>query len=173
VAERGQDRLTLDAGVQPTTIVQSTVVLAAVLDVEPRGGYGVYVGVDRGARPERSGARGHARGSSPTVGGPLVPPLGAFALVARTPQISAAIVSAPPSGRDSKAAVRDHMEQPLQWPCGLLTGVGSASSILPGGGNMAATMVASSPASPMGLRVVAGSVDRRPTHFALRLERPG
>jgi hypothetical protein len=148
-------------------------VLAAALDVEPRGGYGVSVGVDRGARPELSAARGHARGSSLTVGGPLAPRLGAFALVARTPQVSAAIVSASPSGNDSKAAVRDHTEQPLQWPCGLLAEVGFASSIVPGGGNMAAAMVASFPAISTGWRVVAGSVIRRPTHLTLRLERPG
>jgi hypothetical protein len=175
--EEGQIRVeegqTLDAGDQATTIVQSTVVLAAALDVEPRGGYGMYVGVDRGARPELSAARGYARGSSLTVGGPLAPPLGAFAPVARTPQVSAAIVSASPSGHDSKAAVRDHTEEPLQWPRGLLTEVGSASSIVPGGGNVAAAIVASLPASSTGWRAVAGSVVRRPTLFTLRLERPG
>jgi hypothetical protein len=171
-AERGQEGQTLDAGVQATTIVRSTAVLAAALDVEPRGGYGVYVGVDRG-RPERSAVRGYARGSSLTVGGPLAPPLGAFAPVARTPQVSVAIVPASPSGHDSKAAVRDHTEPPLQWPCGLLAEVGSASSIVPGGGNMAAAIVASLPAIPTGWRVVAGSVIKRPTQFTLRPERPG
>jgi hypothetical protein len=171
-AEPGEEGQTLDAGVQATTIVRSTAVLAAALDVEPRGGYGVYVGVDRG-RPERSAVRGYARGSSLTVGGPLAPPLGAFAPVARTPQVSVAIVPASPSGHDSKAAVRDHTEPPLQWPCGLLMEVGSAGSIVPGGGNMAAAIVASLPAIPTGWRLVAGSVIKRPTHFTLRPERPG
>ena len=128
-----------------------------------------------------------AQGGEETAGGPLAPPLGAFAPVARTPQVSAAIVSAPPSGHDGKAAVsappsghdgkaavRDHAEQLLQWPRGLLTEVGSASSIVPGGGGgMAAAIAAFLPAVLTGWRVVAGSVVRRPTHFAPRLDRPG
>jgi hypothetical protein len=135
--------------------------------------YVAYVSVDRGARPMLSRARGLAPRLSLTAGGPPAPPLGAFAPVARTPQVSAAIVSAPRSGHDGKAAVRDHTEQPLQWPCGLPE-VGSASSIVPvGGGGMAAAIAALFPAVLTGWRVVAGSVVRRPTHFALRLERPG
>jgi hypothetical protein len=163
-AQRVEEEQTPGAAIQATTIVHRSVV-----DVEPRRGYGV----DRGARPKLSSARGFAPGLSLTAGGPPAPPLGAFAPVARTPQVSAAIVSAPPSGHDSKAAVRDHTEQPLQWPCGLLAEVGFASSIVPGGGNMAAAMVASLPAISTGWRVVAGSVIRRPAHFTLRLERPG
>jgi hypothetical protein len=173
-AERGDEEgQALDAGIQATAIVQSTAALAAKINVEPRGPYGMYVRVDRGARPELFAARGLAPGSSPRASGPRAPSLGAFALVARTPQVSAAIVSASPSGHDSKAAVRDHTERPLRWPRGLFTEVGSASAIVPGGGNVAATIVASLPAVSTGLRVVAGSVVRRPTHFTLRLERPG
>ena len=82
-------------------------------------------------------------------------------------------MSAPPSGHDSKAVVRDHAEQPLQWPRGLLTEVGAASSIVPGGGGMAAAIAAFLPAVLTGWRVAAGSVVRRPTHFSLRLDRPG
>ena len=120
-----------------------------------------------------SSARGFAPGLSLTAGGPPAPPLGAFAPVARTPQVSAAIVSAPPSGHDSKAAVRDYAEQLLQWPRGLHAEVGSASSIVPGGGDMAVAIAAFLPAVLTGWRVVAGSVVMRPTHFALRPDRPG
>jgi len=134
---------------------------------------GVYVSVDRSAWPMFSGVRGFASGLSLTAGGPPAPPLGAVAPVACTPQVSAAIVSAPPSGHDSKAAVRDHAEQPLQWPCGLLPEVGSASSIVPVGGGMAAAIAALPPAVLTSWRIVAGSVVRRPTHLARRLERPG
>ena len=163
-AQRVEEGQTPGAAIQATTIVHRSVV-----DVEPRRGYGV----DRGARPKLSSARGFAPGLSLTAGGPPAPPLGAFAPVARTPQVSAAIVSAPPSGHDSKAAVRDHAEQLLQWPRGLHAEVGSASSIVPGGGDMAVAIAAFLPAVLTGWRVVAGSVVRRPTHFALRPDRPG
>ncbi len=147
-----------------------------VVDGTADRAYGAYVGVDRGSWPMLSRARGLAPGLSLTAGGPPAPPLGAFAPVARTPQtpqVSAATVSAPPSGHDSKAAVRDHTEQPLEWPCGLPE-VGSASSIMPvGGGTAAAAFAALFPAVLTGWRVVAGPVVRRPAHFALRLERPG
>jgi hypothetical protein len=177
-AHRGGDGQTPGAAIQATTIVQPSLVLAAELGLEPRRAYGVYVGVDRRAWPKLSGARGFGPGSLPTAGGPLAPPLGVFAPVAGTPQVSAAIVSAPPSGHDSKAAVREHAEQLLQWPRGLLMEVGLARSIVPGaggggGGGMAATIAAFLPAVPTGWRVVAVSVVRRPTHIALRLERPG
>jgi hypothetical protein len=166
-AQRGEGP---GAAMQVTTIVHRSVV-----DVEPRRGYGVYVGVDRGARPKLSGARGFAPSLSLTAGGTPAPPLGACAPVACTPQVSAAIVSAPPSGHDSKAVVRDHAEQLLQWPRGLLAEVRSGSSIVPGGGGggMAVAIAASRPAVLTGWRVVAGSVVRRPTHFALRRDRPG
>jgi hypothetical protein len=80
--------------------------------------------------------------------------------------LDAAIVPASPSGRDSKAAVRDHMEPPLQRPC-------TAGSIEPEGGDMAATIVASLGAFSTFWRVVAGSVIRRPTHVTLAPKRPG
>jgi hypothetical protein len=107
------------------------------------------------------------------VGGPPAPSLGAVAPVAGTPQVSAAIVSAPPSGHDSKAVVRVHAEPLLQWPRGLHPEVRSASSIVPGGGGMAVANAAVLPAVLTGWRVLAGSVVRRPTHFAQRLDRPG
>jgi len=157
------------AAMQVTTIVHRSVV-----DVEPRRGSRVY-GVDRGARPELSGARGFAPSLSLTAGGHPALPLGACAPVACTPQVSAAIVSAPPSGHDSKAVARDHAEQLLQWSLGLLAEVRSGSSIAPGGGGggMAVAIAASRPAVLTGWRVVAGSVVRRLTHFALRRDRPG
>lgn len=146
----------------------------SVVDVEPRRGSRVYVGVDRGARPELSGARGFAPSLSLTADGRPAPQPGACAPVACTPQVSAAIVSAPPSGHDSKAVVRDHAEQLLRWTRGLLAEVRSGSSIAPGGGGgMAVAIAASRPAALTGWRVVAGSVVRRPTHFALRRDRPG
>jgi hypothetical protein len=180
-AQRGEEGETPGAAIQVTTIVHGSVVdveprrgYGVYVGVEPRRGYGVYLGVDRGARPELSGARGFAPSLSLTAGGPPAPPLGACAPVACTPQVSAAIVSAPPSGHDSKAVVRDHAEQLLQWPRGLLVEVRSGGSIvLGGGGGMAVAIAASRPAVLTGWRVVAGSVVRRPTHFALRRDRPG
>jgi len=157
------------AAMQVTTIVHRSVV-----DVEPRRGSRVY-GVDRGARPELSGARGFAPSLLLRAGGTPAPPLGECAPVACTPQVSAAIVSAPPSGHDSKAVARDHAEQLLHWSLGLLAEVRSGSSIAPGGGGggMAVAIAASRPAVLTGWRVVAGSVVRRLTHFALRRDRPG
>jgi hypothetical protein len=180
-AQRGEEGETPGAAIQVTTIVHGSVVdvesrrgYGVYVDVESRRGYGVYVGVDRGARPELTGARGFAPSLSLTAGGPPAPPLGACAPVACTPQVSATIVSAPPSGHDSKAVVRDHAEQLLQWPRGLLVEVRSGGSIvLGGGGGMAVAIAASRPAVLTGWRVVAGSVVRRPTHFALRRDRPG
>jgi len=166
-AQRGEGP---GAAMQVTTIVHRSVV-----DVEPRRGSRGYVGVDRGARPELSGARGFAPSLSLTAGGHPALPLGACAPVACTPQVSAAIVSAPPSGHDSKAVARDHAEQLLHWSLGLLAEVRSGSSIAPGGGGggMAVAIAASRPAVLTGWRVVAGSVVRRLTHFALRRDRPG
>jgi hypothetical protein len=44
---------------------------------------------------------------------------------------------------------------------------------VPGGGGMAVAIAAFLPAVSTGWRVLAGSVVRRPTHFAQRPARPG
>jgi hypothetical protein len=131
---------------------------------------------ERGQEGQTPGAPEPAATAEPGGEGqtPGAPEPAAAAERAREVQtLDAAIVPASPSGHDSKAALRDHTEPPLQWPCGLLTGVGSASSIVPRGGDMAATIVAFLPAVPTGWRVVTGSVIGQSKHFTLRPKRPG
>jgi hypothetical protein len=144
------------------------------------------VGPEHGSVPHGSGSPSR-RSKKPTAVAPFTPPTGAAhdpgapvpapAAVAEArgdiPQISAAVASAPPSGRGGKAAGRDQTGPPLGWPQGLLNGAESASPLVPGGSGMAAAMAAFLLVLMGGSRVYTGSVVRRPTPFALRPETPG